>query len=106
MAGAHNRVHTHDRTSMVTSRIENPVTSAIMPSTSRLPQTRLADKAGVVSHALEAAEIGPWHWDLTSGTISLSRHAAALLGCTTVVPATYAGFLGLVHPDDRIFADT
>src|SRR4051794_8730577 len=77
-----------------------------MPSTSRPQPTRQADKASVVSHALEAAEIGPWHWDLTTGTVSLSRHAAALLGGTTAVPAIYAGFLALVHPDDRIFADT
>src|SRR4051794_30724648 len=77
-----------------------------MRATLRPPSTRLADKAGVASHALEAAEIGPWHWDLATGAISLSRHAVALLGCTTAVPATYAGFLALVHADDRIFADT
>ncbi|PPQ40134.1 PAS domain-containing sensor histidine kinase [Rhodopila globiformis] len=77
-----------------------------MPSTSRSHSTRPADKPGVASHALDAAEIGPWHWDLRTGAVSLSRHAAGLFGCTHAVPATYAGFLDLAHPDDRVFADT
>src|SRR6478672_152591 len=77
-----------------------------MPSTSRAQSTRPADRPGVVSNALDAAEIGPWHWNLQTGAVSLSRHAAALLGCTTAVPATYAGLLDLVHPDDQVFADT
>jgi hypothetical protein len=31
------------------------------------------------SHALEAADIGPWHWDTATDTVSLSRQAAGLL---------------------------
>jgi len=77
-----------------------------MPSTPRPHSTRQADKAGVINHALDAAEIGPWHWDLKTDAVNLSRHAAGLLGCTTTVPARYTGFLALVHPDDRNFADT
>jgi two-component system sensor kinase FixL len=56
--------------------------------------------------ALEAADIGPWHWQTDTGTVSLSRHAAGLLGCADAVPESFAGLLDLLHPDDRAFADT
>ncbi len=58
------------------------------------------------ARAMEAADIGPWHWETDTGTVSLSRHAAGLLGCATAVPDSFACLLDLVHPDDRAFADT
>jgi two-component system sensor kinase FixL len=54
--------------------------------------------------ALEAADIGLWRWDLTTGAIGLSRRAVALLGCSGTPSLDYAGFIGLIHPDDRLAA--
>jgi two-component system sensor kinase FixL len=58
------------------------------------------------NRALEAADIGPWHWDTATDAVSLSRQAAGLLDCAAAVPATYADLLDRVHPEDRSFADT
>jgi two-component system, LuxR family, sensor kinase FixL len=77
-----------------------------MPASPGDPSAHSADNAGVFRHAMEAADIGPWHWDLATGVVNLSRHAAALLGCVSAVPESYAGFLDLVHPDDQAFAHT
>ncbi|MGD0102922.1 MAG: PAS domain S-box protein [Rhodopila sp.] len=57
-----------------------------------------------VHRALEAADIGLWRWDLTTGTVNLSPRAGALLGCSGVLSLDFAGFIGLIHPDDRTAA--
>jgi two-component system, LuxR family, sensor kinase FixL len=55
--------------------------------------------------AFEAADIGLWRWDLTTGVIVLSPRAAALLGSSRTDSLDYAEFIGLIHPDDRWIAD-
>jgi two-component system sensor kinase FixL len=52
------------------------------------------------SLAMAASGLGSWHFDLVSGRAELSALAATLLGCAGP-PPDYAGFLRLVHPDDR-----
>jgi len=55
--------------------------------------------------ALEAAETGVWHWDLTTGTIDLSLRAAWLLGCSGGQSLDYGDFVALIHADDRADAE-
>ncbi len=58
-----------------------------------------------IHRALEAADVGFWRWVLATGTVTLSPRAAALLGCPGRQPLDYAGFIGLIHPDDRAAAE-
>jgi two-component system sensor kinase FixL len=76
-----------------------------MPTSSEQPKQPLSGGAGAFPRALEAASIGLWRWDLTTGAISLSPDAVALLGGSPAGPLDYAGFIGLLHPDDRAAAD-
>ncbi len=55
--------------------------------------------------ALEAAEVGLWHWDLNTDAVNLSPCAVALLGCDGVQPLDYAGLIQALHPDDRAAAE-
>jgi two-component system sensor kinase FixL len=57
------------------------------------------------TNAMVAADVGTWHWDATSGEVRLSAHSAVLLGCADDLPPDYAGFLTLVHADDRAVVD-
>jgi two-component system sensor kinase FixL len=57
------------------------------------------------SRALEAADIGPWRWDLGTGTVVLSPRAVALFGGALTPSLDFAGFIDRVHPDDRAGAD-
>lgn len=73
--------------------------------------SKMADFSGFrhpdvdVNHAMEAAGIGIWHWDLASGQVHLSSQARILLGCRADGPLGYADFLALVHPEDRSHFD-
>jgi two-component system sensor kinase FixL len=49
---------------------------------------------------MQAAEAGFWHWQLTSGQLSLSPQAAVLLGAGSE-PIEYKTFLNLVFLGDR-----
>lgn len=55
--------------------------------------------------SLEAADVGLWRWDLTTGAIGLSLRAVALLGNSRTQPLDYPGFIASIHPDDRAAAD-
>jgi two-component system sensor kinase FixL len=55
--------------------------------------------------AMDAADVGTWHWDGASGEVRFSAHAAVLLGCVAAHPADYPGFLALVHAEDRAEVD-
>lgn len=69
------------------------------------PSEGPAGAADDFSRALEAAGIGPWRWDLATGAVVLSPRAVALFGCSLTRPLDVAGFIGLIHPDDRAGAD-
>jgi two-component system sensor kinase FixL len=88
---------------MLSSAVKDRGSESIMPSDPTIPS---GPPANAFSQALDAADIGPWHWETDTGTVSLSRHAAGLLGCATAVPESFSGLLDLLHPDDRSFADT
>src|SRR5271157_5639547 len=69
------------------------------------PKDAVPGAADIERRALEAADIGPWQWDLNTGTICLSVRAARLLGCPGTRSLDYAGFIALIHADDRTAAD-
>lgn len=53
---------------------------------------------------LEAACVGTWDWDIAGDRISLSTQSAALIDVTPNDPLSCAGFLDIIHPDDRAAA--
>jgi two-component system sensor kinase FixL len=84
----------------------NPETNtSVMPTSTEQSREACPGTTGAFDRALEAADIGLWRWDLTTGAIVLSVRAVALLGCSRAESLDYAGFLGLIHPDDRMEAD-
>ncbi|MDX2153623.1 MAG: PAS domain S-box protein [Bryobacteraceae bacterium] len=53
--------------------------------------------------ALAAGRLGVWDWDIESGRVEWSGGLAALSGRTEPqAPATFAAFLDIVHPEDRL----
>jgi two-component system, LuxR family, sensor kinase FixL len=69
------------------------------------PSEALSSVAGDFRRALEAADIGLWRWDVTTGAISLSMFAAELLGHSPEKSLDFAGLIDLIHPDDRVDAN-
>lgn len=51
--------------------------------------------------ALDAAEMGTWHWDIRTGDVVWSRQCKLLYGLPLDTAMTYERFLQCVHPDDR-----
>jgi PAS domain S-box-containing protein len=52
--------------------------------------------------ALEAARMGTWEWDISSGTVRRGAQTAALLGLPAEgLPGTFEQFKESLHPDDR-----
>jgi len=51
--------------------------------------------------ALEAADLGTWHWNLKTGETFWSGRCRALLGVGPDTPASFERLLELVHADDR-----
>jgi PAS domain S-box-containing protein len=51
--------------------------------------------------AMQAADIGFWDWDLTSGEQTWSDRAKTLLGLPAESPADFETLMGAVHPDFR-----
>jgi PAS domain S-box-containing protein len=51
--------------------------------------------------ALDAADMGTWEWDTTSGRIVWTGRAEGLLGVAPGAPATIDTFRETVHPADR-----
>jgi two-component system, LuxR family, sensor kinase FixL len=69
------------------------------------PTEALAGDTDSFRHALEAADIGLWRWELATGAMFLSRRAVALLGGSRTGRLDYAGFIEALYPDDRAAAD-
>ncbi|HVZ08193.1 PAS domain-containing sensor histidine kinase [Rhodopila sp.] len=61
--------------------------------------TRLED----AMRAMEAADIGAWHWDIGGGFVRLSTRAAAMLGVADMADGRMpiGAFLDRLHPDSR-----
>ena len=51
---------------------------------------------------LDAANMGFWHWDIQSGSVTLSNHLERLFGLApNTFDGTFAAFFAIIHPDDR-----
>lgn len=63
----------------------------------------MQDITGVIPFqiALDAANIGVWHWEPGSGAVDCSARARALCGLGEDAPDTLDRFLAGMHPDDR-----
>ncbi len=54
--------------------------------------------------ALEASGDGLWDWDLVTDAVYYSPRWLAILGYdTTAIPDTFASWVNLIHPDDKIW---
>lgn len=54
-----------------------------------------------IRHAIEAAGIGTWDWDIERNAITCSDTCAKLFGIVPGKDLTYEAFDAIVHPDDR-----
>ncbi len=61
--------------------------------------------ASAFTRSIEAAGVGAWRCVPSTGEVALSAQSAALLGHPSCDPLDYAGFLGLIHADDRAVVD-
>lgn len=51
--------------------------------------------------ALDSADVGTWHWDISRDMLIWSDRCKAIFGLPTDVELNYELFLALLHPDDR-----
>lgn len=51
--------------------------------------------------AFDAAQLGPWHWDIVTGKLSWSPQCMALYGLPPDTTVTLRTFQDAIHPDDR-----
>jgi PAS domain S-box-containing protein len=70
-------------------------------SQSKEAEDQLRRKQAALELALEAAGLGTWEQDLSTGGVSLDARARALFGMATDVPLTTSRWFETVHPDDR-----
>lgn len=70
-------------------------------SKERQSEQQLRRKQDALALALEAAGLGTWERDLTTGTHVLDARARALLGIPADEPLTADRWLDAIHPDDR-----
>jgi PAS domain S-box-containing protein len=61
----------------------------------------LGDREHQLQLALEAADLGTWHWNLKTGETFWSERCRTLLGVGPDTPASFERLLELVHADDR-----
>jgi PAS domain S-box-containing protein len=61
----------------------------------------LGDSKNQLALALEAADLGVWHWSLSTGELVWCQRCRSLLGVAPDTPASFEKFMSLVHTDDR-----
>ncbi len=61
--------------------------------------------AETLSIALEAAQIGTWDWNITTGELEWSERCKAIFGIPADEPMNYGRLLRAIHPDDRSRTD-
>ena len=70
-------------------------------SESKAVEEQLRRKQEALELALEAAGLGTWEHDLSTGADSMDARAKALFGIPADEPLTRARWLEAIHPDDR-----
>jgi PAS domain S-box-containing protein len=64
----------------------------------RQAEEALRESEAQLRLALDAARLGTWEWDIEADRVVIGGHYEAAMG---TAPEDLAGFLALVHPDDR-----
>jgi PAS domain S-box-containing protein len=64
-------------------------------------ETALRGTGACLRLALDAADMGWWHWDLATGQATGDSRSRQLLGLPAEVESNYEDFLSRVHPEDR-----
>ena len=66
-----------------------------------------AERRGIetLAVALDAAEMGTWDWNITTGELEWSDRCKAIFGIPAGEPMNYGRFLRTLHPDDRSRTD-
>ncbi|MDQ2821436.1 MAG: ATP-binding protein [Pseudomonadota bacterium] len=59
----------------------------------------------VFEHITDSAGIGLFFWDMTTGTLTWSKHHYAIFGWDPDLPATHAMFRARIHPNDLATVD-
>jgi PAS domain S-box-containing protein len=71
-------------------------------SEARLARAAESTSAAHLKLALDAAQMGTWEWNVSSGAIHWSDHVERMFG---IAPGSFSGglddYLALIHPDDR-----
>jgi PAS domain S-box-containing protein len=61
----------------------------------------LGDREHQLQMALDAAELGTWHWNPASGELFWSDRCRSLLGLDLDTPASFEKFVAVIHASDR-----
>ena len=68
----------------------------------RRTESALGDSEASLRNAQRIAQMGSWDWHIVEGVLYWSDEIYRLFGVEPkAFPATYEGFLGYIHPDDR-----
>ncbi len=68
----------------------------------RVAEMRSADREAELRLALDAAELGTWRWDLTTGVTEWDERLERAFGLTPGgFDGTFAAWTELIHPEDR-----
>lgn len=62
----------------------------------------LAASEATLAQAQRIGNMGSWAWDITTNKLVWSDQVYRIFGMNPQVQPTYADYLGLVHPDDRL----
>lgn len=68
-------------------------------------QLRLRESEERVRMSVQAAEIGTWDYELTTGFLIFSERCKEVFGLSREDPISYDIFLSLLHPEDRTRVD-
>jgi PAS domain S-box-containing protein len=65
-------------------------------------ERRVAERTAELRDTQRLARIGSWQWDVPTGAVTWDDTLAEIYGVAPeAVPRDFAGYLALVHPDDR-----
>jgi PAS domain S-box-containing protein len=67
----------------------------------RASAERLHDRERQLAEAQAIAHVGSWEWSILTRAVTWSDELCRIFGIPVGSPASYEGFLGRVHPDDR-----
>lgn len=68
----------------------------------RRAEVELRGRERQLEHTQRLAQLGSWSWEIASNVVTWSDQLYRIYGLDPAAfPATFAGYLALVHPDDR-----